>query len=542
MAKKGIEERLAKNAGYWRERFRQLEESRHGDIQGLLPGIDRAYKRAQAEMEKEIRSWYQRLADNNGVSMAEARKLLSEAELEEFKWTVEEYVKRGEENAIDQRWVKELENASARFHISRLEALKLQAQQSLEVVYGNQLDQLDVSMRELYQDGYYRTAFELQKGFGIGFPIAAIDQNKLDKVIKKPWAADGKNFSERTWGSKAKLVNEVHAELTRMCVTGAAPDTAIRNIAKKMDASRHNAGRLVMTEAAYFGSESQKECFNDLGVERYEICATLDSRTSDICRGMDGKIFGMEDFEAGVTAPPFHVFCRTCTAPYFNDEFTKDEMRAARGADGRTHYVPADMKYPEWKRRFVGKGDKFGLEVSNEGSITHWTKKEKADTINFMDITKEWVARNEASGRIIEKQEYIINGTAYKVDGKHVVLQPTDQERKIAAILSEQYGKTVELVPQVLYPQGIQTPDYLINGERFDLKSPIGQGKNLLYSMLSKKKKQAPNFILDITNCPLAEKEIVKQVEGIFASRHTRFAEKIVLLKENNIIGVFARK
>lgn len=358
-----------KNSAYWRERFQQLEEARHKDVQSLLPDIDRMYKMAQAEMEKEIRSWYQRLADNNGVSMAEARKLLSKAELEEFKWTVEEYVKRGKENAIDQRWMKELENASARFHISRLEALKLQVQQSLEVVCGNQLDQLDDSMRKLYQEGYYRTAFELQKGFHIGFPIAAIDQNKLDKVIRKPWAPDGKNFSDRVWQNKTKLVNEAHTELTRMCVTGAAPDTAIRNIAKKMSASRYNAGRLVMTEAAYFGSVSQKDCFNDLNVERYEICATLDSRTSDICQEMDGKVFDMKDYEAGATAPPFHVFCRTCTVPYFNDEFTAGETRAARGEDGQTYYVPADMKYPEWESQFVGKlpvgEDMVKFEISN---------------------------------------------------------------------------------------------------------------------------------------------------------------------------------
>ena len=108
-----------------------------------------------------------------------------------------------------------------------------------------------------------------------------------------------------------------------------------------------------MTEAAYFGSASQKDCFNDLGVERYEICATLDSHTSDICQEMDGKVFDMKDYEAGVTAPPFHVYCRSCTCPHFDDEFTVGEMRAARGENGKTYYVPADMKYPEWKKQFV---------------------------------------------------------------------------------------------------------------------------------------------------------------------------------------------
>ncbi|MDY3011999.1 MAG: minor capsid protein [Clostridiales Family XIII bacterium] len=332
----------------------------------IMPDIDRIYKQAQADIEKEIRAWYQRMADNNGVSMTEARKLLTANELKEFHWSVEEYIKRGEENAIDQRWMKQLENASARVHISRLEALKLQVQQSVESVYGNQLDQLDESMRKLYQDGYYRTAYELQKGFGIGWPIASIDQNKLDKIIAKPWASDGKNFSSRIWGNRTKLVNELHTELSRMCLTGAAPERAIRNIAKKMHTSKYNAGTLVMTEAAAFGSAAQADCFNDLGVEEYEICATLDSQTSEICRGLDGKVYGMKDYEVGVTAPPFHVKCRTCTCPHFDDEFTVGEMRAARGENGKTYYVPADMKYPEWKESFVSSAD--------EGDISNFAK------------------------------------------------------------------------------------------------------------------------------------------------------------------------
>lgn len=354
------------NREYWRERFEQVEDALNRDIAGQMRDIDRIYKRAQADIEKNIRAWYQRLAKNNEISMADARKLLSADELEEFKWSVEDYIKHGKENAIDQRWMKQLENASAKFHISKLEALKLQVQQSIEVIYGNQLDMLDETMRQQYQEGYYHTAFEVQKGFFIGWPIAAIDQAKIDRVIRKPWAPDGKNFSERIWQNRTKLVNEVHNELSRMCITGEAPDRAIKNIAKKMNTSRYNAGRLIMTEAAYFGSISQRDCFDDLGVEQYEICATLDNRTSAICQELDGKVFDMKDYEAGVTAPPFHVFCRSCTCPYFDDEFTAGEMRAARSEDGKTYYVPADMKYPEWKKQFTGGGKPKTGEVKSD--------------------------------------------------------------------------------------------------------------------------------------------------------------------------------
>jgi len=47
----------------------------------------------------------------------------------------------------------------------------------------------------------------------------------------------------------------------------------------------------------------------------------IDNKTSEICQQMDGKHFKMSDFQAGVTAPPFHPWCRTTTVLYFDDEW-----------------------------------------------------------------------------------------------------------------------------------------------------------------------------------------------------------------------------
>ena len=153
--------------------------------------------------------------------------------------------------------------------------------------------------------------FEVQKGFNVGWNIGQIDERKLDKIISKPWAADGKNFSDRIWEQRSQLVNELHTQLTRTCLLGKAPDDAIKTISKKFNVTKNQAGRLVMTEQAYFHSVAQKEAFNDLDVEEFEIVATLDSHTSDICQNMDGLHFPMKDYEPGVTAPPFHVWCRS---------------------------------------------------------------------------------------------------------------------------------------------------------------------------------------------------------------------------------------
>lgn len=200
----------------------------------------------------------------------------------------------------------------------------------------------------------------MQKGFNIGWEIGQIDERKLEKIVSSPWATDGKHFSERIWNSRTQLVSELHNQLTRTCILEKGPDDAIRAISRKFAVSKNQAGRLVMTEQAYFHSVAQQEAFKELDVEEFEIVATLDSKTSEICQEMDGKHFPMKDYEPGVTASPFHPWCRSVTVPYFDDEFSLGE-RAARDEDGKTYYVPADMTYKEWQRSFV-EGDESDLK------------------------------------------------------------------------------------------------------------------------------------------------------------------------------------
>lgn len=364
------------NAEYWKQRFTQLEAAQNRKGATAYLEMEKQYKAAQNELETQIARWYQRFADSNGISLAQAKQWLKGQDLAEFKWDVKEYIKYGKENAINGVWMQELENASSKFHISRLEALQIQTQNSLETMFAQQMGTMKKALSDVYASGYYHTAYTVQQGFGLGWDIAGLDQAQIEKVLSKPWAVDGYNFSTRIWNSKTKLIGEVHNELSKNLLTGADPQKAIDSLAKKMGTSKSNAGRLVMTEQAYFSSAAQKDCFNDLDVEEYEIVATLDSHTSDICRSLDGKVFKMSDYKPGVTAPPFHVYCRSTTAPHFKENFDAGE-RAARGADGRTYYVPDDVTYSEWKKAFVD-GDKSGFA---EVQKNHFSRTEKRGTI-----------------------------------------------------------------------------------------------------------------------------------------------------------------
>lgn len=340
------------NQDYWKERFEALNESLLKDGMDYYDEAEQIFRRAQRSIDRDIAAWYQRFADNNKISLQDAQKLLRKDELEEFKWTVEDYIKHGRENGVSADWSKQLENASARFHISRLEALKIEMQHHLEELYGNYLDGLDRTMRRTYQDAYYKTAYTMQEGYHTGFEVAALAESEIDAVMRKPWAADGSNFSDRIWKDKAKLLSSMETELTQGLIRGDPQDRIVKKLAERMGVSRSNAARLVATESAFFAAKGELDNMKELGVEKYQFLATLDRKTSDVCRSMDMKIFPLTDFQPGVTAPPLHCYCRSCTVPYMGEN--AEGLRAARDEKGKTMTIP-DMAYEDWKAVYVDK-------------------------------------------------------------------------------------------------------------------------------------------------------------------------------------------
>lgn len=342
-----------RKSNYWRKRYKLLEEARYRDNEKLYKEIEKEYIIAAKKIEKEILSFYNRFALNNGITLREARKLLNSDELEELRWDVWEYIDKGIENSITGSWKHELENASIKARVRRLEALKLKMDAIISELQSEVLEQVDNHITDIYENSYYNTAFELQKGVGVGVDLAPIDVGRVALIKSKPWASDGLSFSERIWGKhRLELTKYLDTELTQSIIRGEDPQKLINKISKKFNTTKRRAGNVVMTESAYFASVAQEECYKDLDVDRYEIVATLDTKTSKICQDMDGEVFDMNEYEPWVTAPPFHNFCRSVTAPYFED-FTEGSKRWYRDADGNTGYVDADMKYNEWYDKYI---------------------------------------------------------------------------------------------------------------------------------------------------------------------------------------------
>lgn len=335
---------------YWTKRFEEEEKQRNISNKAYTKEIEKQYKIAENKIKSDIEKWYIRIADNNQISLADAKKLLTKDELKEFKWTLAEYTQKAKSGA----WKKELENASARIHIQRLEALQLQVKNSIETLRNKENEMLEDYLIKNYEDTYYHSLYEISKGLNLKTSFATLDRNKINQVIGKPWLKDGKTFSDRIWQDKEQLINTLRTKITQSFITGSTLDEAVENISKfvsdKIKNKEYVARRLLETESAAYASKAQIEAFKSIDVEKYEIVATLDLHTSEICQEMDGKVFNISDYEVGVTASPFHCNCRSVIAPYFDD----DPTRASRDENGEYKEVKY-MNYKEWKDQYIKK-------------------------------------------------------------------------------------------------------------------------------------------------------------------------------------------
>lgn len=341
-----------KSSEYWQKRSEQLHNEQFRKTDKYIDTtLKREYDRATSSILRDIEVFYHRFAVNNEISLAEARKLLNSDQLKEFKMSLEEFTELAKNNP-DGRWTQLLNNVYYKVRVTRLQALQIQIEAAIQAVNMKQNEQMTGLLDDIYKDTYYRTMFEIQKGLGIGASFAKVDDAK--RIVQQPWLEE--NFSKRIWKDNAKLIQQLQTQFTQAIIRGDSTDFTAKVIAERMGVGCRAAQRLVRTEASHIQNEASFDAYRASGVvKKYEFLATLDSRTSSICRAMDNHVFTLAEKEIGVNFPPLHSNCRSTTVPYFDDEIDPGE-RIARDSRG-TYYIPGNMSYSEWREKYVKGGE-----------------------------------------------------------------------------------------------------------------------------------------------------------------------------------------
>lgn len=357
---------------YWKKRYEEeMERAMHqadGPKKDLRKYADTVIRR----LEKDINDWYQRYANENGMSLADAKKQLDARELKAFNMDLEEYRAIAERDELSEEHKKMLKQASARQQLDRVQELYINTVQELESWAKYQDSTISDLLSNVYESSNYRTAWMTQSMKGQYDMYAQVDHRTIQRIIDSPWAPDGKNFSARIWDNRKQLATSLQNDFIQALVAGDGTATMSEAIAKRMNTSYNNANRLVETELARVHSQAFMDCMTELDIDAVEILATLDNKTSPICRRMDGKYVQCKDAKPGITIPPFHCHCRSTTVPYIPAVYGTE--RAARDPKtGKTVFVDGELDYGEWKKRYISESriDDRGKDTPpNEGKTS----------------------------------------------------------------------------------------------------------------------------------------------------------------------------
>ena len=166
-----------------------------------------------------------------------------------------------------------------------------------------------------------------------------------------------------------------------------------------------------------------------------------------------------------------------------------------------------------------------------------------ANNIFYKDVTEEWLSKVKSNcHKIIRKKYYFHDGEKYYIDGKKVVLDYSEDEIKMAKWLVDTFGGIVYMMPRINEPQGLQTADYFFKNEYWDLKSIYGNSLSTIDRAINGQKRQSQNFIIDISKSRMTTMEANDYISKIYASKYRFWVNKIILVRNNELIKIYARK
>lgn len=359
--------------GYWEKRYLKDKAAMINRSEKYIEEQQRKYYvQAQKEIREDIESLYQKFADKEKITLAEAKRQISRADFAkiDFEKMVDYQIEQNQEfrkkkGTLPGDVIAAIEKQHARYEtglraytkkgqITRLELLDLQIDKALLDLYDkNQISMYDCLAR-IYEDGYYRSIFAGQKAIRFGKDFAVPNTRAVERAVLNTY--NKKGYSKRLYEHCNAFSKDLKENLVTGFIKGESIDKMSARISRRLNVSEANARRLVRTETAYVYEQASLQAYQACGIEMYEFMAMLDHKTSPPCQALDGKRFLIKDAVPGKNYPPMHPNCRSTTVAAFEDD--KVTKRLAKDERGKYYEVPSDMTYPEWKKKYMDGGSR----------------------------------------------------------------------------------------------------------------------------------------------------------------------------------------
>ena len=416
-----------KAAEYWKRRTVDLEHLLQARTTATMVEVNRMYAQGVDQINAQIERILRRYVKNGQISQAYALQLLSAGQTAQERERLLEQLQQTKEPQARRELITMLDAPAYADRISRLQALQ-NAIRAEAVAMGVREERLaKARLTDTLKQAYYRTIFNDQKRNGL-YDFRLISDRRVQAALTHKWS--GKNYSDRIWNNNAAFCKRLQRTIEVGCMTGMTLHDMEERLledcigADSDSGQRYCASRLIRTEVNHFSNQGFLEGYKVAGIIRYRFMATLDLRTSAVCRQLDGKTFLVEEAKAGENLPPMHPFCRSITVPVTNN---RTGTRWARDpVTGQSMTVPADMTYAQWYEKYV---EKNGGVIRGANGVDKPATEEQAEAVYLGQINPQSEQeRNAYVDRFITQYE--------RADEEHMLV--IDRTGKVYSVTSHQ--------------------------------------------------------------------------------------------------------
>lgn len=325
-----------KERNEWTERAKQRVLDNAGAADYAVKEIMFLFDEAAWQMETDINAMFQKYATENGLTDADASRMLTGSEYSRWRKSIDEYLKDAKG---DSRTLLELNTLAAKSRISRKEQMLSGIYRTMITLSGDTETKLTELLGDKFKTNYYRGCYDMQNILGIGFNVSEVDVKMLRSILEYPWS--GKNYSQALWENTDKLAILAKREITMGFMTGSSVQKMAKEINDVMGKGRYAAERLVRTESSYFSSQGELASYRELGIREYIFLGG----GCDVCMALNGRAFLLEEAEPGLNLPPIHPNCKCTTVPKTDIDLFKDRQGVNPLKD--------NPKFEEWKKKYV---------------------------------------------------------------------------------------------------------------------------------------------------------------------------------------------
>ena len=252
---------------YTEEQFTQLEQEERELTDEAIAVLFLILANLKGDLEKELRTFYQKYGTDGVITYAEVRKWVSEQD-HRMRITALTAFLNGKFNSV---------------HLK----LKSEFEKMLKQVVDKEAGFFDVEVDS-------------------------------DEVLNTPWGVDETTWWKRLEDDIALWAAYILMDWRRCFLSGKHIDDVLKQLNKRFDSIESIIKTLGLTESTAIGSVARKKIFAKLGIKKYQFYTKPDERRCETCGAMHGLIFPISAYEVGSTASPMHPRCRCWEVPIWD--------------------------------------------------------------------------------------------------------------------------------------------------------------------------------------------------------------------------------